>query len=263
MTLNDDPYRFLNQRLQPRMASEIVLHLFNGRMVETEELINQVKNYHIDRGGYPGKQSPRNIVSKALAMLRLNGEAENPSRGNWRMRRIADGDENIANSSESVYGDSEQDPDVEEMQPLNTTEKDYRGIEITNKHGVGTGAVYLYYFPSHRRLYEGEGKANWPCKIGKHKYNDVVTRILEQGKTSWYEYPKVEFVLFTDDEEGVERLLHTRFKANSQWITEAPGNEWFLTSPVEVLEVAKFLFPNVFESVTTQNLIIGETNVKI
>ena len=106
--------------------------------------------------------------------------------------------------------------------------------------GIGKGSVYLYYYPQYRESAESKGETIWACKIGKTIHGEADGRIKPQV-TGQPESPKIGLHIKTDREEKIERIIHDILKVRGKHIDDAPGVEWFLTSPSEVEEIYEFI----------------------
>lgn len=103
-------------------------------------------------------------------------------------------------------------------------------IYMTNVVGRGHESVYVYYLPTfetYRQNYY------FPCKIGYSRH-DAVERVEQQIKTALPERPEIGLIIKTDDGYLLEQALHAILKLKHRQVDDAPGKEWFLTSPDEV-----------------------------
>ena len=106
--------------------------------------------------------------------------------------------------------------------------------------GSGNSSVYLYYYPQYRESSESKGEKVWECKIGRTIHGEADGRIREQT-TGLPESPKIGLHIKTNKHKKIERIIHDILKVRGQHIEEAPGTEWFLTSPSEVEEIYNFI----------------------
>jgi hypothetical protein len=115
-------------------------------------------------------------------------------------------------------------------QPI--TSKDY---PVTLTLGSGAGAVYVYYYPRDKELAESKKESFWQCKVGMTE-SDVDTRIKAQRTTASYEKPEIGLKIRTDNPRCLEKAIHAILELKGRKIdTDGGGNEWFLTSPTEVM----------------------------
>ncbi len=108
--------------------------------------------------------------------------------------------------------------------------------------GSCRNSVYLYYNQQKRKNAESKGENIWECNIGR-TIREPHTRINEQAGTALpAENLKIGLHIKTDREEKIERIIHDILKVRGKHIADAPGREWFLTSPSEVEEIYNSLF---------------------
>ena len=103
--------------------------------------------------------------------------------------------------------------------------------------GDGSGYVYAYYLPEYRKNKNGQ---DFRIKIGRSiNYSD---RINAQA-TGQPEKPKLSVLWRTDEPETAEKLLHGLLKFRGKHLSDAPGTEWFLTSPGEIIQIIECIQP--------------------
>ena len=93
---------------------------------------------------------------------------------------------------------------------------------------------------------EERKERSWQCKIGKTKGNPL-DRILAQAGTVLPEKPIIALALRTKYSAALETALQGVLTLRGLAIEDAPGNEWFLTSPAEVLALAKVFDPHSYD----------------
>jgi hypothetical protein len=85
-----------------------------------------------------------------------------------------------------------------------------------------------------RRLARFEERDWWPCKIGFSQVS-LISRILAQiNATGMSELPVVGLAIKTEDGRGLERAIHFALDEADTRKEDAPGNEWFHTSPSRI-----------------------------
>ena len=106
--------------------------------------------------------------------------------------------------------------------------------------GDGSRYVYAYYYPQYRRT----GEVEFPIKIGRSiEYRG---RIATQSRaTGMPEDPEVAVVWRTDKPEAAEKLLHGHLIFRGKHLPDAPGSEWFCTSPDEIRQIIESIRPGV------------------
>ena len=107
--------------------------------------------------------------------------------------------------------------------------------------GSGTNSVYLYYDQQKRDEAESKDKRVWECKIGRTTKQELHTRIYQQSGTVPADRFKLGLHIKTDWSKEVEDIIHNILKVRGTHIADAPGTEWFLTSPSEVEEIYNFI----------------------
>ena len=98
--------------------------------------------------------------------------------------------------------------------------------EDAEERGVSLPSVYWYTFPAYKRAH-GE----YPIKIGRG--NDPQTRIGQQV-TAMPEKPDVLGTYVHNDVINLERALHSILTLRGKRKVDAPGAEWFVTTPEEI-----------------------------
>ncbi len=191
-------------------------------MARRDDIVTKVLDYHIVNGGLPpeAKDFSRS-VKRALSRMAEKGIAFNKAYGMWEISKS----------------------DLPQIEDRNILELDSTLIEDIPAHvtyGHGLYAVYMYYFENYKRLAELEGELFWPCKIGRTD-RDPLIRILSQTSTGLPEKPSIEFIIKTKDSALLETMIHAVLKLRDKQVKDAPGSEWFMTNPQEVLEIVKYV----------------------
>ena len=210
----NDQYEYAEQSLTPRIAQHLIIELFTGRTVQRQEIINVVDETHIERGGLPARARFHHPVTLALSRMRQEGRANNPNPGdgNWFIPSILQDGEGVDDE-----GVSSEETDLDSERTI----------------GSGESSVYVYYFPAYKHLAELQGKQVWPCKIGKTRY-DAIDRVRSQTRTALPEYPIIGLIIKTDKLRLMETTIQGILKLQGKQKQDAPGTEWFITSPSEV-----------------------------
>lgn len=115
--------------------------------------------------------------------------------------------------------------------------------------GAGSGHVYLYYYPSQKAHARMSGQPIWECKIGCTKESDVHayvnrTKVAKDRvifDLSADETPDIPLILKTDTPKQLERQIHDILKTFDRWHKIPGANEWYLTSPDEVIGIYQFI----------------------
>ncbi len=106
--------------------------------------------------------------------------------------------------------------------------------------GSGDNSVYLYYYPNYKENAKLKGEENWKCKIGRTEDTDPNIRINQQI-TGMPEQVIIGLVILTNEPVKLEGAIHRLLKHFDRHISDAPGAEWFLTSPDEIRELYNLL----------------------
>lgn len=110
--------------------------------------------------------------------------------------------------------------------PEDGTLDDMESDEENVTDGGGKPSVYWYTFPAY------QAKAGpYPIKIGRG--TDPLARIRMQV-TAMPEQPVVLGTYEHDDPANLERALHSVLILRGKRKTDAPGAEWFITTPDEI-----------------------------
>ena len=203
-------YKYHNIPLTPTIASEIIFELFVDKgNVNLSDIKEKATQLHIERGGLSAIRSERGIYQESLQYLKREGKITMPSKGYWNIH-----------------------------QPF----FDKNDTEAVNIIGDGKGVVYLYYYPSHKERAKSSKSPVWECKIGKTD-GDPYERVREQidKKTGLPEEPQIGLIIKTDDNSAIEQAIHSILKAQGRQ-KDAPGKEWFITSPNEVEYIYRKMF---------------------
>ena len=228
---DESEYPFVGIPLMPEAIRDLVLELYSGKTVRRNDIVTRIPEVHAERGGAAATAS--NLVSsvkKALQYLKREGLATNPGYGMWRI-----GSASGTDRSDDVGEDSLTE-DLEDA-PTNIPSSDL-------EFGSGSSAIYLYYFEAYKNHPDAQDDGRWPCKIGRTD-RDPLQRILGQSTTALPEIPHISIVMWTPFPSHWESALHSVLRLRGQSIETAPGNEWFSTSPSEVLDLIRTIHPEL------------------
>ena len=213
----NDQYQYVERPLTLKIARELIQELFAGKTIPKQEIMGVVPETHRGRGGLPPTDQRNNPVTLALWHLKREGWANNPSGNNWL-----------------ILSDTQHD----------SVDSDHDNLEPEKIIGSGKESVYLYYYPAYKRLAEFQSEAVWACKIGKSR-NDPIGRISSQTRTALPECPKVGLIIKTNELNLMEKTIQNILRLRGKQKQDAPGNEWFITSPSEVETVYESIFGNL------------------
>lgn len=214
------PYKYQGLPLTPNVISELARQLRKGPVFRRSELIGVVEQYHSDNGGAAAR-SLTSATKQALRKLVDAGLLEPAGAyGYWRWITPPDADV-------EENGISSNDDETEELDLADDTVVE----------GTGSGSVYVYYFPSYRLLAEFRRDERWPVKIGMTTLGDAKIRISDQQGTAMPERPVVAYVRRSNAPFKLERLVHAVLFCRGRQLDDAPGSEWFSSSPEEVKSI--------------------------
>lgn len=223
-------YEYAEIPLTSGIARPLVLEIFEGQgPKKNAEIKTKVEDLHCQRGG---KRPTRdhNWVKKTLGTLQEEGKARLIGRGSAAHWIV--GPNRVGSAKKSEI---ETEPELE----IETVPEP----EIA-EHVIGDGpeSVYVFYYPAYKELAKLKGEFNWPCKIGSTA-GRATERIQGQG-TPMPEKPSLAIVFKTDKAEAWEKALQNTLKATGKHMPEAPGQEWFVTTPEKILKLIRILLNN-------------------
>ena len=182
--------------------------LFDGKQFKRATAIEEITKYHHDGGGFLGKREYVAVFKKACQNLSSSG-LSNVGYGTWRLNY-----------------------EIPEVEVIEEVVKDT--VEYTADKTIGSGdnSVYVYYYDTYKKYAETRGQSIWECKIGRTD-KDPLQRIFGQAGTCYPELPHIALIIKCSNSLQLESALHNILKLRNRWIENAPGTEWFLTSPAE------------------------------
>lgn len=196
-------------KLTPNIFKEILVELFDGKQFERQVAIRAVKEFFVENGGILENKDYVAVFKKASQMLKDYGMV-NRGYGTWAI--------------------SYNEENVEIVPPSKTVQENY----VADKElGDGQYAVYVYYYSAYRKLAETQGSCIWECKIGRTD-RDPIQRVFNQAGTCYPELPHLALIIRCADSAKLESAVHSILRYKNRWLEDAPGSEWFLTSPDEV-----------------------------
>lgn len=221
-------YKLAGLPLTPAGIEELIIELFDGKIVERHEIVSAVEKVHHERGGIaPRAANLASSVKKALQGLKDRGVANNPMTGFWKI------ESGTAKHPIEILAEST----VEIPAPV-------EHLDAEMVLGEGPSSVYLYFFPTYRSLALKDGRSTWPCKVGLSE-RDPISRIYSQVSTALPEPPTIGLLLRTSLPSQWEKAIHTVLALRGRVIEDAPGAEWFETSVSEVVEIIRFINPAI------------------
>jgi hypothetical protein len=196
-------YHYAETPLTSAAVAFLISELFAGKPpVKRIDIARAVTHEHVARGGAPGVADPLTQVKKVLADMQAAGTAVSVGSGYWR-----------------IPGERPAPAAMPEMREI----------------GQGNEHVYVYYYPSDWARAQEAGEARWRCKVGR-TVGPVPSRIAAQG-TGMPERGRVGLDIRTPNSRQLEVVLHGILVMRNRRVSDAPGTEWFLTSPTEIEEI--------------------------
>ncbi len=216
-------YKFARYHLLPELAQEP--EALSGEPFKLNSVINRVLSRYLtdEQMGmsYPardteGKMHPVGGAIRFFISLRAKRGSESPFvwLGRSGMYRLKSDIELTQEAAEDV------DEAIEEL----------ADVEFD-------GWIYAFTFPSIKNA-----QNPFPIKIGLTTAADVETRVFGQCKGSgFFEKPEILNRWQVKRVAQVEDAIHAVLKARGRWKEDAPGDEWFITTPDEVQSIIRFI----------------------
>jgi len=223
---SEGDYKYRGSPLMPSIIAELAEELFAGQLVKRSDVIERVSKLHAERGGAVSSVDTVMQAKKAYRYLAEAGKVESGGYGRWRFSGQPPGD-----AVDSPF----EDVTDEELAGL---------IAVERWVGKGDELVYAYSFPAYVALAASAGRDRWPIKIGFSR-SVSLGRVAQQVGTGTPEWPTVHLAIRCDDCLVVEKVLHNALKVSGHHIENAPGSEWFQTSPDWVVDFLARLNPGL------------------
>ncbi|MYF35826.1 MAG: GIY-YIG nuclease family protein [Synechococcus sp. SB0678_bin_12] len=215
--------------LTPQLIQRYLLELMEpGKAYKREQLVDLVRERHLEAKGSLAKASLTGQVKKALQDLQRHGCVEQPVnvKGYWR---IASGDlteETIEHEDEPT-----NEPVKDKDEPIEEPIENEAEITI----GDGVEKIYGWYYPSYRKLATLEGKTRFPVKVGRT--TGKAEQRLRESCGMAPEKPVLGFVAHVDDSSTWERFVHSSLTLDGWKLPDAVGDEWFNSNLEELHEI--------------------------
>lgn len=225
------PYPFLGQPLMPEAIQQWILSLFSGQSVERKKIVESVLKAHRSRGGAePNAADFPRSVKQALGNLNRAGKATKGAKGWWSINSEEDVVNPVlpmSNESDKAVGEPpEPEPPADHV------------------FGTGTSSVYVYYYDNYRKNALLSNLDRWPCKVGRTD-TDPLYRVISQAATALPELPHIAIILRTSNASRWESAIHLHLTERGLVKKDAPGSEWFNTSPEEILNIIRSINPTL------------------
>ena len=204
-----DRYKYEGIELTPNIFAELLIQFFDGKQFKRQTAIDIIVSFHKENGGLTAKNEYVSVFKKACQRLLKNGLI-NVGYGTWRLNYKV--------------------PEIEIVKDSIKEEIEYTADKII---GEGENAVYVYYYDAYMKLAKTKGEDSWECKVGRTD-REPLQRVLGQAGTCYPEFPHIALLLLCDNSSILEAALHNALKLRGKHIENAPGSEWFNTTPKEV-----------------------------
>jgi hypothetical protein len=215
-----DNYKYSGMKLFPAVFKELLVLLFDGKQFTRQTAIKNVTDYHLEHGGIieEGRDVAAIFKKATQDLQKTDAGLVNKGYGTWELH----------------YQVQDTTDVVEDIKTETIT------YTVDETLGTGSNAVYVYYYDVYKQLAENKGNEEWPCKIGRTD-RDPIQRVIGQAGTCYPELPHIALIIYCDDSSALEVALHSILKYQDKWLKNAPGTEWFLTSPQEIKEYYSML----------------------
>lgn len=212
--METENYEFNGLSLTPTIFGKLLIQLFDGKRFRRQAAISVVSDYHRVNGGVIEKERDFISVFKHATL-------------DLRKKDIG-----LVNKGQGLWELHYHEPELVEV-VTDFSEVEEVMYSVDEILGMGPNAVYVYYYDAYCELARINGEALWPCKIGRTDC-DPIQRIIGQAGTCYPELPHVALIIYCDDSNALETVFHNIMKVKGRWMENAPGKEWFITSPDEI-----------------------------
>ena len=212
-----DDYKYSGVELTPNIFAELMILHFDGKQFKRTTAVEVITQHHKNGGGSLDKKDYVAVFKKACQNLSQSGLA-NIGYGTWRLN----------------YKVQETEI-IKETDSTDTVE--YKADSVIGKGG---NSVYVYYYDTYKKYAESCGQQVWECKIGRTD-KDPLQRVFGQVGTCYPELPHIALVIKCQNSSQLELAIHSVLKLRDRWIENAPGAEWFFTSPAEVESIYQMI----------------------
>ena len=213
----DNKYKYENQRLNADTFADVLVAIYDHDTFTKESVISNIQQIHQQKNG-----DCTNTNWEALFQTAINSVLQG------YLIRMDNRYKLSYASTDDIIDDMEWDR-IEEVEIP-------KEISCDRIIGTGTGAVYVYYYDTHKDYYMKNGYLVWPCKIGMSN-TDPMKRIFSQIGTVSPEWPHPALIIYTNKPKVLETMLHAALKIQGAQIENGPDREWFMTTPETVKEI--------------------------
>lgn len=209
-------YKYSGVKLTPGIFRELLIELFDGALFSRQTAITTISERYVQLGGIIEQGRDLVAVFKAAtqAMQKQEIGLLNKGYGIWELHYVK--------NETTIIKD-------------NTSEEKIN-YAVDETIGTGDNSVYVYYYDVYVELAKLKGLSIWECKVGRTD-RDPINRVLGQAGTCYPELPHIALVIKCSDSSVLEAALHNILKMRGRWIDDAPGTEWFMTTPQEIKDI--------------------------
>lgn len=217
-------YKYAGIELMPSIMAELIMAFYSGKQLKRKDALKKCIDFHRSNGGILEHDNYISTIKKALGSTL---KAENKGYGVWYVGSVSD-EAGIMDATGNYTDNNQQDAEFRDE------------VRILSDKIIGNGnqSVYVYYYDAYRKLAELEGRHVWECKIGRTD-TDPIQRIMAQAGTCYPESPHIALLIYCENSSVLETTFHNILKMRKKWLKNAPGTEWFLTSPEELESIYK------------------------
>lgn len=165
----DNKYKYENQRLNADTFADVLVAIYDHDTFTKESVISNIQQIHQQKNG-----DCTNTNWEALFQTAINSVLQG------YLIRMDNRYKLSYASTDDIIDDMEWDR-IEEVEIP-------KEISCDRIIGTGTGAVYVYYYDTHKDYYMKNGYLVWPCKIGMSN-TDPMKRIFKQVADILSKYP--------------------------------------------------------------------------
>lgn len=206
-------YKYKNRKLDAGSFANLLVTLYDHDRFTKDEAIKNIQKHHIENDGDCSDTNWETLFQTAVKdildmyLIQVTNDAYLLSYA----------------SMDGMVDDMELDDMYDDFDVQH-------GLSCDMIIGTGKGAVYVYYYDTHKDHYTETGRDVWPCKIGM-SFTDPMKRIFSQIGTASPEWPHPALIIHTDKPQALETMLHAALKVQGAQIENGPGREWFMTNP--------------------------------
>ena len=223
-------YNYKGIELMPSVIADIIVAFYSGKLFRRSVVLDEIIEFHRKNGGVTNKNEYASAYKRAC-LVQLKDKIVNKGYGMWYVMP----DE--VSENESI----EEEIESSEIEDGNNNDESFQ--QSDKVIGSGDKAVYVYYYDTYKQCAELQGNSVWACKIGRTD-TDPISRVFGQAGTCYPELPHIALIIHCPNSSIIETTLHNILKLRGKWIENAPGTEWFITSPEEVENIYYSLFDN-------------------